>query len=83
MKKVMGTYSCCLARASAQTLSVIKTSTILDGKGHILKDKSDRDQRNTHWSILNGRGNTDLRLERPDGHAWMDRHTCASWMALQ
>ncbi len=83
MKKVMGIVFLLFGAASAQTLSVIKTSTILDGKGHILKDKVIVINGTRIVSILNARGNPTYDLSRPDRDAGMDRYACASGMALQ
>src|SRR5258708_17426816 len=80
MTKVMGIVFLLFGAASAQTLSVIKTSTILDGKGHILKDKVIVINGTRIVSILNGRGNPtyDLRgLTVMPG--WIDTHVHLGW----
>jgi len=80
MKKVMGIVFLLFGAASAQTLSVIKTSTILDGKGHILKDKVIVINGTRIVSILNGRGNPTYDLSgltvMP---GWIDTHVHLGW----
>ncbi len=80
MKKVMGIVFLLLGAASAQTLSVIKTSTILDGKGHILKDKVIVINGTRIVSILSGRGNPTYDLSgltvMP---GWIDTHVHLGW----
>src|SRR5258708_36653238 len=80
MKKVMGIVFLLFGVASAQTLSVIKTSTILDGKGHIHKDKVIVINGTRIVSILNGRGNPTYDLSgltvMP---GWIDTHVHLGW----
>src|SRR5260370_3995734 len=80
MKKVMGIVFLLFSAACGQTLSVIKTSTILDGKGHILKDKVIVINGNRIVSIVNGRGNPTYDLSgltvMP---GWIDTHVHLGW----
>src|SRR5882762_15441 len=79
MKKVMG-FVFLFGVAWAQTLSVIKTSTILDGRGHILKDKVLMINGNRIVAILNARGNPTYDLSgltvMP---GWIDTHVHLGW----
>jgi imidazolonepropionase-like amidohydrolase len=79
MKKVMGVVFL-FGVAWAQTLSVIKTSTILDGRGHILKDKVLMINGNRIVAILNARGNPTYDLSgltvMP---GWIDTHVHLGW----
>src|SRR6266853_4858944 len=80
MKKVMGIVFLLFGAASAQTLSVIKTSTILDGRGHILKDKVLMINGNRIVAIVNARGNPTYDLSgltvMP---GWIDTHVHLGW----
>jgi imidazolonepropionase-like amidohydrolase len=80
MKKVMGVVFLLVGAACAQTLSVIKTSTILDGRGHILKDKVLVINGNRIVAILNARGNPTYDLSgltvMP---GWIDTHVHLGW----
>src|SRR5260370_2240585 len=80
MKKVMGIVFLLFGAASAQTLSVIKTFTILDGKGHTRKDKVIVINGNRIVSILNARGNPTYDLSgltvMP---GWIDTHVHLAW----
>src|SRR6266404_4915465 len=64
MKKVMGIVFLLFAAASAQTLSVIKTSTILDGKGHILKGRGNPTYDLSGLTVMPG---------------WIDTHVHLGW----
>jgi imidazolonepropionase-like amidohydrolase len=80
MKKVMGIVFLLIGAACAQTLTVIKTSTILDGKGRILKDKFIVIDGNRIVSILNAGGNPTYDLSgltvMP---GWIDTHVHLGW----
>src|SRR6266478_3406239 len=80
MKKVMGIVFLLFGAASAQTLSVIKTSTILDGKGHILKDKVIVINGNRIASIGGARASATYDLAgltvMP---GWIDTHVHLGW----
>jgi imidazolonepropionase-like amidohydrolase len=80
MKKVMGVVFLLFGAASAQTLTVIKTSAILDGKGHILKDKVIVINGTRIANILNARGNPTYDLSgltvMP---GWIDTHVHLGW----
>jgi imidazolonepropionase-like amidohydrolase len=79
MKKVIGIVFL-FGVAWAQTLSVIKTSTILDGRGHVLKDKVLVINGNRIGAILNARGNPTYDLSgltvMP---GWIDTHVHLGW----
>jgi imidazolonepropionase-like amidohydrolase len=79
MKKVIGVVFL-FGVAWAQTLSVIKTSTILDGRGRILKDKVLMINGNRIVAIVNARGNPTYDLSgltvMP---GWIDTHVHLGW----
>jgi imidazolonepropionase-like amidohydrolase len=80
MKKVMGIVFLLIGAACAQTGTVIKTSTILDGKGRILKDKFIVIDGNRIVSILNASRNPTYDLSgltvMP---GWIDTHVHLGW----
>jgi imidazolonepropionase-like amidohydrolase len=80
MKTVIGIVFLLVGAAWAQTLSVVKTSTILDGRGHILKDKVLVINGNRIVAILNARGNPTYDLSgltvMP---GWIDTHVHLGW----
>jgi len=77
--KVTGIVFLLFGAAWAQTIA-IKTSTILDGRGHILKDKTIVINGNRIVSIVNARGNPTYDLSgltvMP---GWIDTHVHLGW----